>query len=47
VLRYYADLDAAGIALALGISRNQLATLLFRGRQRLRQRLAALAEEAP
>ena len=44
VLRYYADLDFAEIAEILGVSRNQVATLLFRGRQRLRE---ALAEERP
>jgi len=44
VLRYYADLDFAEIAEILAVSRNQVATLLFRGRQRLRE---AFAEERP
>ncbi len=36
VLRYYADLEYDAIAEILSISRNQVATLLFRGRRRLR-----------
>lgn len=36
LLRYYADLDPAEIAEILGVSRNQVATLLFRARRRLR-----------
>ena len=40
VLRYYADLDYAQIAELLGVTRNQVATLLFRARQRLRVELA-------
>lgn len=43
LLRYYADLDYAAIADALDVSRNQVATLLFRARQRLR---AALVDGA-
>lgn len=43
-LRYYADLDFAEIAELLGVSRNQVATLLHRGRLRLRE---ALAGERP
>jgi RNA polymerase sigma-70 factor (ECF subfamily) len=43
VLRYYADLDHEEIAEILGVSRNQVATLLFRARRRLRD---DLAEEA-
>ncbi len=42
VLRYYADLDYGEIAEILCVSRNQVATLLFRARRRLRE---ALAEE--
>ena len=37
VLRYFADLDYAEIAEILGVSRNQVATLLFRARSRLRE----------
>jgi len=40
LLRYYADLDYAAIAEALDVSRNQVATLLFRARRRLRAALA-------
>jgi RNA polymerase sigma factor (sigma-70 family) len=36
VLRYYADLDYGEIAQILSVSRNQVATLLFRARARLR-----------
>jgi RNA polymerase sigma-70 factor (ECF subfamily) len=39
-LRYLADLDYAEIAEILGVSRNQVATLLFRARRRLRDALA-------
>jgi RNA polymerase sigma-70 factor (ECF subfamily) len=39
VLRYFADLDYAEIAELLGVSRNQVATLLFRARRRLRDAL--------
>ena len=39
VLRYFADLDHAAIAEALGVSRGQVATLLLRARRRLRQEL--------
>ena len=42
VLRYYADLDYGEIAEILSVSRNQVATLLFRARARLR---AALEDE--
>jgi len=37
VLRYYADLDYGEIAEILSVSRNQVATLLFRARARLRE----------
>jgi RNA polymerase sigma-70 factor (ECF subfamily) len=37
VLRYFADLDYPEIAELLGVSRNQVATLLFRARRRLRE----------
>ena len=47
VLRYYADLDYAAIAAQLDISRAQVATLLFRGRQRLRALLQDAGGEAP
>lgn len=39
VLRYYADLDYGEIAEVLSVSRNQVATLLFRARARLRSAL--------
>jgi len=39
VLRYYADLDYAAIGEILGVDANQVATLLFRGRRRLREAL--------
>ena len=45
VLRYYADLDYGAIALALGVSRNQVGTLLLRGRHRLREQLESRREE--
>ena len=44
VLRYFSDLDYEAIAVALGVSRNQVGTLLFRAKQRLRQ---AVAEATP
>ncbi len=37
VLRYYAELDYAAIGGILGVDVNQVATLLFRGRRRLRE----------
>lgn len=37
VLRYFEDLDYASIAEALGVTRNQVGTLLFRARRRLRE----------
>lgn len=37
VLRYFSDLDYDAIARTLGVSRNQVATLLFRAKQRLRR----------
>ena len=40
VLRYYADLEYESIAKLLGVSKNQVATLLFRGRRRLRDALS-------
>lgn len=47
VLRYYVDLDHDAIAGMLGVTRNQVATLLFRARRRLRAQLAELLEDAP
>ena len=41
VLRYYADLDYDAIGDVLGVTRNQVATLLYRGKQRLRDALAS------
>ena len=43
VLRYYADLDYASIGAILGVDVNQVATLLFRGRRRLRDVLGGRA----
>ena len=40
VLRYYAELDYAEIGDLLGVGPNQVATLLFRAKRRLRERLA-------
>jgi RNA polymerase sigma-70 factor (ECF subfamily) len=40
VLRYFEDLDYAGIAELLRVSTNQVGTLLFRARRRLREDLA-------
>jgi RNA polymerase sigma-70 factor (ECF subfamily) len=40
VLRYFEDLDYAGIAELLRVSTNQVGTLLFRARRRLRADLA-------
>jgi RNA polymerase sigma-70 factor (ECF subfamily) len=40
VLRYYAELDYASIAAILEVDSNQVATLLLRGRRRLRDALA-------
>jgi RNA polymerase sigma factor (sigma-70 family) len=39
VLRYYEELDYDGIAEILGVTRNQVATLLFRAKGRLRDAL--------
>ena len=44
VLRYYAELDYDGIAGILGVTRNQVATLLFRAKRKLR---SALSGEGP
>jgi RNA polymerase sigma-70 factor (ECF subfamily) len=46
-LRYFAELEFAEIAGILDVSRNQVATLLFRGRRRLRDALAAPGDESP
>ena len=43
VLRYYAELDYAAIAETLGVTRSQVATLLFRAKRRLRDKLAGTA----
>ena len=47
VLRYYADLDYASIAAILCVDTNQVATLLLRGRRRLRDALATETGGAP
>ena len=39
VLRYYAEFDYAEIADVIGVSPNQVATLLFRAKRRLRERM--------
>ena len=41
VLRYYAEFDYAEIADVLGVGANQVATLLFRAKRRLRERIGA------
>ncbi len=46
VLRYYEDLSNEEIGQLLGVSRQGAATLVFRARQRLRERLAARVKEA-
>ena len=45
VLRFYEELDYAGIAEILGVERGQVGTLLFRAKQRLRDELATDEEE--
>ncbi len=40
VLRFYRDLDYEAIALLLGVTRNQVGSLLFRAKLQLRERLA-------
>jgi DNA-directed RNA polymerase specialized sigma24 family protein len=37
VLRYYAEFDYAEIADLIGVTPNQVATLLFRAKRRLRE----------
>ena len=44
VLRYFSDLDYDAIADALGVSRGQVGSLLFRAKRMLRERVGA--EEA-
>ena len=44
VLRYYGDLGYEEIAAQLGLTRNHVATLIFRGKQALRRLLADLYE---
>jgi RNA polymerase sigma-70 factor (ECF subfamily) len=44
-LRYYSDLSYDEIAEQLGMKRPQVATLIFRAKQELRQSLAAYGEE--
>jgi RNA polymerase sigma-70 factor (ECF subfamily) len=44
VLRYFNELDYDGIAELLHVTRNQVGTLLFRARRRLRDQLAGGAE---
>jgi RNA polymerase sigma-70 factor (ECF subfamily) len=43
-LRYYGDLSYDAIAAELGLSRNHVATLLFRGKQALRRTLARMED---
>jgi RNA polymerase sigma-70 factor (ECF subfamily) len=40
VLRYYAEFDYAEIADVIGVTPNQVATLLFRAKRRLRERMS-------
>jgi RNA polymerase sigma-70 factor (ECF subfamily) len=46
VLRYYGELRYEEIAAQLGVTRNHVATLIFRGKQALRRLLADLDERA-
>ena len=46
VLRYYGDLGYEEIATQLGLTRNHVAILIFRGKQALRRLLADLHERA-
>jgi RNA polymerase sigma-70 factor (ECF subfamily) len=41
VLRYFADLDFEAIAGILGVTRNQVGTLIFRAKRRLREALGS------
>jgi RNA polymerase sigma-70 factor (ECF subfamily) len=41
VLRYWSELDYAGIADVLGVERSQVATLVYRAKRRLRERLGS------
>jgi RNA polymerase sigma-70 factor (ECF subfamily) len=43
VLRYFGELDYAAIGDVLGVSREQVATLVYRAKRRLRERLAPAA----
>jgi RNA polymerase sigma-70 factor (ECF subfamily) len=45
VLRYFAELPYETVAELLGVSKNQVATLLFRGRRHLRAALEDLVED--
>lgn len=45
VLRYYSEMSYDQIASALSLSRNHVATLLFRAKQELRRSLAAAVKE--
>lgn len=45
LLRYYSELSYDQIAAALGLSRNNVATLLFRAKKDLRRQLAAARQE--
>ena len=47
VLRYYGELSYDEIAAQLGLTRNHVATLIFRGKQALRRLLADLDERTP
>jgi len=46
VLRYWSELDYADIADVLGVERSQVATLVYRAKRRLRERLGS-GEERP
>lgn len=47
VLRFYQDLDYDGIAAILGVTKNQVGTLLFRGKARLRSEILARSGSGP
>jgi RNA polymerase sigma-70 factor (ECF subfamily) len=46
LLRYFEDMDYEAIANSIGVTRNQVGTLLFRGKRLLRQAVEARASKA-
>ena len=47
LLRYFDDMDYDAIAKSIGVSRNQVGTLLFRGKRLLREVVLANSDEPP